>query len=96
MSENRALALGLRAASAAALYAVAAFMLFLSVPAMGREMSPTSDQDVRAGAHLCLLLSTLFLGAAAVVSRTWRTARAWCLLHLVTTLLVWTQVPSLF
>ncbi|MEV7523592.1 hypothetical protein [Streptomyces sp. NPDC091371] len=95
-SETRTPALWLRAAGAAALYAVAAFMLLLSVPAMGRELTPTSDQDVRGGAHFCLVLSTLFLVMTAVVARKWKAARAVCLLHLVVTLYVWTQVPALF
>ncbi|MFD7628539.1 hypothetical protein ACFV7Q_21285 [Streptomyces sp. NPDC059851] len=94
--ENRALALWLRATLAAALYALAAFMLALSVPAMGREMTPTTDQDVRAGANFCIILSVLFLGVTAVVSRRWKSALAVCLLHLIITMYVWTQVPSLF
>ncbi|MFD7256804.1 hypothetical protein [Streptomyces sp. NPDC059874] len=96
MFANRTLALWLRGASAAALYAIAVFMLALSLPAMGRELSPTDDQDIRAGANLCLILSTLFLGMTAVVSRRWKAAWAVCALHLVVTVLVWTRVPSLF
>ncbi|OEJ24486.1 hypothetical protein AR457_08030 [Streptomyces agglomeratus] len=96
MSENRTVALWLRAAVAAALYVMAAFMLSLSLSAMGREVNPTTDRDFVAGANLCLALSTVFLAATAVVARRWKAAWALWLPHLVATALVWTQVPSLF
>ncbi|CCK30527.1 putative secreted protein [Streptomyces davaonensis JCM 4913] len=88
--------LWVRGILAVGLYTVTAAMLALSLPAMGVEMTPTSDRDTAAGAFLCLVLSGLFLVATAVVSFRWRAARAVCLLHAVLMVGVWTQVPSPF
>ncbi len=62
---------------------------------MNEEIGPTSDPDDVVGANFILLISLLFLSAAALVSRRWKVAWVLCSILLVLTVLVWTQVPSL-
>ncbi|WUD77453.1 hypothetical protein OG937_39975 [Streptomyces sp. NBC_00510] len=93
---NQTMGLWLRGILGAGLYCVAAFVLALSLPAVGAETTPTSDPDTAAGAYFCLALSSLILAATAVVSRRWKTARAVCLLHLVLITIIWVQVPRPF
>ncbi|WP_149547369.1 hypothetical protein [Streptomyces marokkonensis] len=88
--------LWLRCLLTAGLYAVAFSMLALSLPAVGAENTPTSDADTAAGSFFCLVLSTLFLAAAAGVSFRWKSVRLLCLVHLALIVIVWTQVPSPF
>ncbi|CAL9549399.1 hypothetical protein SUDANB21_04408 [Streptomyces sp. enrichment culture] len=93
-SEHQKPGLWLRGLLTAGLYAVAFGMLALSLPAVGTENTPTSDPDTAAGSFFCLVLSTLFLAAAARVSFRWNSVRLLCLVLLVLIVIAWTQVPS--
>ncbi|KES06637.1 hypothetical protein BU52_12685 [Streptomyces toyocaensis] len=95
-AEHQKPSLWLRGLLTAGLYAVAFGMLALSLPAVGTENTPTSDPDTAAGSFFCLVLSTLFLAAAAGVSFRWKSVRLLCLVHLALIVIVWTQVPSPF
>ncbi|WP_040906251.1 hypothetical protein [Streptomyces griseoflavus] len=95
-AEHQKPGLWLRGLLTAGLYAVAFGMLALSLPAVGTENTPTSDPDTAAGSFFCLVLSTLFLAAAAGVSFRWKSVRLLCLVHLALIVIVWTQVPSPF
>ncbi|MFG2304095.1 hypothetical protein [Actinacidiphila glaucinigra] len=86
----------LRGCLAAGLYAVAVFMLLLTLPAVGEVSTPTSDPDTAAGAALCLILSTVSLAATAAVAYRWRAVRVVCLAHLAIVVVIATQVPSPF
>ncbi|MGW3242643.1 hypothetical protein [Streptomyces sp. NPDC001070] len=84
-----------RALVAVGLYISAVLWLAFSLPAIGEDIGPTSDPDDVAGANFVLLMSFLFLLAAALVSRRWKVAWSLCAILLVLIVVVWTQVPSL-
>ncbi|UYQ60704.1 hypothetical protein [Streptomyces peucetius] len=80
---------------AAGLYFAAVFWLALSLPFVGEEVGPTTDPDEIVGANFILLVSAIFLLAAAAVSRRWKVAWLISLTLLVLLIIIWTQVPSL-
>jgi hypothetical protein len=89
------LGLWVRALVALGLYIASVLWLAFSLPFIGEEIEPTSDPDDVAGANFVLLMSFLFLVAAALVSRRWKAAWLLCVILLVLIVVVWTQVPSL-